>query len=344
MLLQEMAARLGIISKAGLGEALRNHIPGKVGKLVSGFLVLSAIVVGNAAYEAGNISGALLGMTYFTLEGSKIFPWVIGLVAFCILFIGNYKIIERFLIALVLLMSICFMVTAFLTGPSIVEIMKGLFIPQLPEGSVLIVIGLIGTTIVPYNLFLHASLVNEKWQGQSLSAVRWDTLISIGVGGLVSMAIIICAAAVTGREVTSAADLSASLTPFLGDFAGITISLGLFAAGITSAITAPLAAAYASAGILGWNRDLKSFKFRMVWGLILLTGVILSSLGIKPIEIIKFAQVANGLMLPFIAIFLLWAVNQSSIMSNYKNSSLQNVLGFIVITVCIGLGIYTIMN
>ena len=344
MLLQEMAARLGIISKNGLGEALRTHIPSRIGKIIAGILVLSAIVIGNAAYEAGNISGAVLGMSYFTLDASTIFPVLIGGIAFIILFLGNYKIIEKFLISLVILMSVCFLVTAVLTGPSMVELVRGLFIPSLPDGSILIVIGLIGTTIVPYNLFLHASLVNEKWHGQSLSAVRWDTIISIGVGGIVSMAIIICAAAIQGSEVNSAADLSVSLAPFLGESAGYAIAIGLFAAGITSAITAPLAAAYAAAGILGWERNLKSLNFRIVWAFILITGIGLSSLGIKPIEIIKFAQVANGLMLPFIAIFLLWAVNQHGIMKNHKNSILQNILSFIVIGVCIGLGLYSILK
>ena len=344
ILLQEMAARLGIITRSGLGEALRNNISSPFGKWIAAILVLSAILIGNAAYEAGNISGGVLGMTYFTLGGANIIAISIGMVAFILLYIGVYKVIEKFLVAMVLIMSICFFTTAILIAPSFSSILKGLFVPTIPDGALLTVIGLIGTTIVPYNLFLHASIVNEKWDRPSLSDTRWDTVISIGLGGIVSMSIVICGAAISGSEVNSAADLSRGLVPLLGDFAGVAVAIGLCAAGLTSAITAPLAASYATCGILGWSRDLKSFKFRLIWASILTIGVILSCLGIKPIEIIKFAQVANGLLLPFIAIFLIWAVNQPNIMGQHKNSSWQNILGYTVIAVCIGLGIYTILK
>ena len=344
ILLQEMAARLGIVSKAGLGEALRDNMVQPVGKWISAILVLSAILIGNAAYEAGNISGAALGVSYFSLGGTNVIALLIGLVAFVLLYIGVYKIIERFLVVMVILMSVCFLLTALLSGPDWASLFKGLLIPSIPDGSLLTVIGLIGTTIVPYNLFLHASIVNEKWNDASISDVRWDTMVSIGLGGIVSMCIIISGAAIIGGEVTSAADLSRGLVPLLGDYAGVTIAIGLCAAGLTSAITAPLAAAYATCGILGWSKDMKSFKFRAIWAIILIIGVTFSMLGIKPIEVIKFAQIANGLLLPFIAIFLIWAVNQPKIMGDHKNTLWQNILGYSVMAVCLGLGIYTILK
>jgi Mn2+/Fe2+ NRAMP family transporter len=344
ILLQEMASRLGIITGSGLGEALRNNISHPFGKWVAAILVLSAILIGNAAYEAGNISGGVLGVTFFTLGANNIIAIGIGVVAFILLYIGVYKIIEKFLVVLVITMSFCFITTAILIGPSMGSIMKGLLVPSIPEGGLLTVIGLIGTTIVPYNLFLHASIVNEKWEKASLSNTRWDTVISIGLGGLVSMSIIVCGAAIIGTDVNSAADLSGALVPLLGDYAGIAIAIGLCAAGLTSAITAPLAAAYATCGVLGWSKELKSFRFRIIWACILIIGVVLSCLGIRPIEIIKFAQIANGLLLPFIAIFLIWAVNQTSIMGKYKNAPWQNILGYAVMAICIGLGIYTILK
>ncbi len=273
ILLQEMAARLGIITGSGLGEALKNNITRPFGKWVATILVLSAILIGNAAYEAGNISGGVLGLAYFTLGGTNIMAIAIGVVAFVLLYIGVYKIIEKFLVAMVLIMSICFLTTTILIGPSISSILKGMFIPTIPEGGLLMVIGLIGTTIVPYNLFLHASIVNEKWDKPSLSDSRWDTIISIGLGGMVSMSIIVCGAAIGGSDINSAADLSKGLAPLLGDYAGVSVATGLCAAGLTSAITAPLAASYATCGIMGWSRDLKSQKFRMIWATILILGV-----------------------------------------------------------------------
>ncbi|MFD2568750.1 Nramp family divalent metal transporter [Pseudotenacibaculum haliotis] len=348
IVLQEMAARLGIISQKGLSEVIKSEIKNPVINKIMLLLILSAIVVGNASYEAGNISGGILGLE--TLIGTShievgsfsinVMSWVIGIIAFVLLYIGNYKFLERALITLVLLMSVSFIITAIVTKPNILEIIKGAFVPKSPEGSLLTIIGLIGTTVVPYNLFLHASLVKEKWsKKEDLKAVRKDTIVSIILGGLVSMAIIISAASITSGEVNNAADLAKSLAPLYGDFAKYFLGIGLFAAGITSAITAPLAAAYVAKGCFGWKDGLKSGKFRFVWAIILLLGVAFSSFGFKPIEIIKFAQVANGILLPVIAGVLLWVVNKRGVLGDFVNSKIQNAFGVVILITTIFLGI-----
>ncbi|MEQ6123166.1 Nramp family divalent metal transporter [Pseudotenacibaculum sp. MALMAid0570] len=348
IVLQEMAARLGIISQKGLSEVIKSEIKNPIVNQFMMLLILSAIVVGNASYEAGNISGGILGLE--TIFGKSVLEFggfsvnmmslLIGAIAFVLLYIGNYKFLEKALITLVLLMSVSFIITAIVTKPNILEILKGAFVPKSPEGSLLTIIGLIGTTVVPYNLFLHASLVKEKWsQKEDLKAVRKDTIVSIVLGGLVSMAIIISAASISSGEVNNAADLAKSLAPLYGDFAKYFLALGLFAAGITSAITAPLAAAYVAKGCFGWKDGLKSKKFRFVWATILLLGVAFSSFGFKPIEIIKFAQVANGILLPVIAGVLLWVVNKKGVLGDFVNSKTQNVLGIIILVTTIFLGL-----
>lgn len=348
IVLQEMAARLGIISQKGLSEIIRSEIKNPIINRLMILLILSAIVIGNASYEAGNISGGILGLETILGEikvslGSfdlNILTLLIGVIAFVLLYIGNYKFLERALITLVVLMSVSFVITAIITKPDFIEIIKGAFVPSSPEGSLFMIIGLIGTTVVPYNLFLHASLVKEKWnKKEDLKAVRKDTVISIILGGLVSMAIMISAASIIDGEINNAADLAKSLAPLYGDFAKYFLAIGLFAAGITSAITAPLAAAYVVKGCFGWKAGLKSAKFRLIWGTILLLGVVFSSLGFKPIEIIKFAQVANGILLPVIAGVLLWVVNKKAVLGNYTNSTLQNILGFVIVIATIFLGL-----
>ena len=348
IVLQEMASRLGIISQKGLSEVIRAEIKHPIINKLILLLILSAIVVGNASYEAGNISGGILGLETITGElrialgnySLNILSFVVGIIAFILLYIGNYKFLERVLVMLVIIMSISFLITAFLTKPAISDILIGALTPSFPEGSLLTIIGLVGTTVVPYNLFLHASLVKEKWNNpKDLKAVRKDTIISIALGGLVSMAIIISASSIGLGEISSAADLAKSLAPLYGDFASYFLGIGLFAAGITSAITAPLAAAYVARGCFGWESGLKSKQFRAVWFLILSLGVVFSSLGIKPIEIIKFAQVANGILLPVVAGILLWMVNKKVVLGNYVNSKFQNILGFIILIVTIFLGL-----
>jgi len=348
IVLQEMASRLGIISQKGLSEVIRAEIKHPIINKLILLLILSAIVVGNASYEAGNISGGILGLETITGElrialgnySLNILSFVVGIIAFILLYIGNYKFLERVLVMLVVIMSISFLITAFLTKPAISDILKGAITPSFPEGSLLTILGLVGTTVVPYNLFLHASLVKEKWNNPSdLKAVRKDTIISIALGGLVSMAIIISASSIGLGEISSAADLAKSLAPLYGDFASYFLGVGLFAAGITSAITAPLAAAYVARGCFGWKSGLKSNQFRAVWFLILSLGVVFSSLGLKPIEIIKFAQVANGILLPVVAGILLWMVNKKVVLGKYVNSKFQNILGFIILIVTIFLGL-----
>ena len=348
IVLQEMASRLGIISQRGLSEVIRSEIKHPIINKLLLLLILSAIVVGNASYEAGNISGGILGLETLTGEfrfvvgtySINLLSFVIGIVAFALLYIGNYKFLERVLVLLVLIMSISFLITAFLTKPDIYEILKGALMPSFPEGSLLTILGLVGTTVVPYNLFLHASLVKEKWNNhKDLKDVRKDTIISIALGGLISMAIMISASSVGLGEVSSALDLAKSLVPLYGDFAGYFLGIGLFAAGITSAITAPLAAAYVARGCFGWDSGLKSKQFRTVWILILILGVVFSSLGLKPIEIIKFAQVANGILLPVVAGILLWVVNKKVVLGNYVNSKFQNILGFLILILTIFLGL-----
>lgn len=348
ILLQEMAARLGIISQKGLSEVIRSEISHPLLNKFMLFLILAAIVVGNASYEAGNISGGILGLEtvfgeafiQFETFSLNIYSIVIGVIAAILLYVGNYKFLERALITLVILMSLSFLITAIVTKPNLWEVIKGMFVPKSPEGSLLTIIGLIGTTVVPYNLFLHASLVKEKWQKkEDVKAARKDTIVSIVLGGLVSMAIIISAASISSGEVQNAADLAKSLAPLYGDFAKYFLAGGLFAAGITSAITAPLAAAYVVKGCFGWQEGLTSFKFRTVWMTILFIGVLFSSLGFKPIDIIQFAQVANGILLPVIAGILLWMVNKRSVLGDFVNSKVQNILGIIIVIVTIFLGL-----
>lgn len=352
IVLQEMAARLGLITGKGLSAVIRTEIQNPIIRGLMMLLMVSAIVIGNAAYEAGNISGGVLGLesiietNTILISGLKInlLTIIIGIIALIILGIGKYKIIERFLVALVILMSLSFLIAAVLTKPNLAELFKGVFMPVIPKNSLLTIVGLIGTTVVPYNLFLHASLVSEKWHNiNDLSSARKDSFLAIVLGGFVSMGVIITASAVEGSAVENAADLARGLEPLYGKSAKILLGIGLFAAGLTSAITAPLAAAYVAAGCFGWPAKLSDTKFRCVWISVLLAGVLVSSFGIKPIVIIQFAQFANGLLLPIIAGFLLWVTSRKRLMGLYKNSLLLNLLAFIIILIVLGLGIKSIL-
>ena len=341
IVLQEMSLRIGLVTRMNIAEVIRTSIKSVFLNRIIILLIISSILIGNAAYEAGNITGASLGISaIINNQSTNYFPILIGLIAFVILYKGDYKILERSLISLVIIMSLSFFITAFMTKPDLNSLFNGFLHPKVNSDNLIIILGLIGTTVVPYNIFLHSSLVSEKWNSiHKLKTARLESFISIFIGGLVSLSIIITAASVTNQNVSGVIDLAKGLEPLYGKFAIYFLGMGLFASGITSSITAPLAAAYVAKSCFGWNDSLKSRKFKSVWIFILIVGVVVSMIDINPIEIIKFAQLSNSLLLPIIAIILLWLINNNNIINSKYNYKYQNVLGVFIVVISLILGI-----
>ena len=349
-ILQEITVRISLITGKGILQAVGQLIPSKRSRQLFLFGIFAVIFIGNTAFEAGNIAGGSIGIEllfdwdYGDVESFHIGPIIIGIIAATLLFIGHYKILERTLITLVVGMSLAFISTAIITMSSWSEILSG-FIPTTPENSFFTIVGLIGTTIVPYNLFLHASSVKEKWAGeQDLPVARRDAFVAIFVGGLISMSVIVAAAATKGALFTKPADLALALEPVFGSSAKYLMGIGLFAAGITSAITAPLAAAFVAREAFGWGEGLKHPLFKLVWVTVLGIGVFFASTGIKPLQIIQFAQFLNGILLPFIAVVLFWGINQKRMMRNYVNSPVQNISVVLIILFTLFLSFKTFLS
>jgi manganese transport protein len=340
IVLQEMSLRIGLITKMNLAQVIRINIKSKFLNRLLLILIISSILIGNAAYEAGNITGASLGISaILNSQSINYIPIFVGLIAFIVLYQGDYKVLERSLVFLVLIMSISFFITAMITKPDINALINGVITPKIDSNNLTIILGLIGTTVVPYNLFLHSSLVSEKWNSiNKLKVARFESFFSILIGGLVSLSIIITAASVNNKDVNGVIDLAKGLEPLYGNFAIYFLGIGLFASGITSSITAPLAAAYVAKSCFGWQDSLKSRKFRAIWIIILITGVLVSMVKINPIEIIKFAQFSNSLLLPIIAIILLWLINNKNIISNKYSYRYQNIFGFLIVIISLILG------
>ena len=347
IIMQTMSSRLGIVTQKGLGEALRTKFTGKVSRALLAILVIAAIFIGNVAYETGNISGSILGIqaissTLDTDMWKVILACILGVIAFILLFSGSYKYIEKFLTALVVVMGLIFLVCAFATKPDWSAVLKGLFVPTAPDGSSWMTIAaLMGTTVVPYNIYLHASSAAKKWKDPEvdIKTSNVDSIVAIGLGGIISMAIIICASALLGNPAADTATgktMALSLAPLLGNWATVIFGIGLFAAGFTSAITAPLSAAFASSGILGWGEDMKKFRFKLIWFIVLVFGIVATcTLGKSPAEIILFAQAANAFLLPITGVLLLVVCNDKKLMGKYKNGIVINILAVIVILVFI---------
>ncbi|ASM49948.1 hypothetical protein PESP_a1899 [Pseudoalteromonas espejiana DSM 9414] len=348
ILLQSMAARLGVATGQDLAQALRAHIKTPYLKALATFLVISAIGVGSAAYEAGNLSGASMGLVgIFPEIGAQIWTPLIAICSALLLYSGKHKVVENALILLVILMSLVFISTLIMAAPPLSKVVAG-FIPSMPSGSLTTVLALIGTTIVPYNLFLHSGVLAAQDHSKSdkdtiMKQTNLDTGLSITLGGVITLAILSTASVAfygTDAGKISAANMAVQLEPLLGEAAHYFFAIGLFAAGLTSAITAPLAGAYAVCGMLGWKNEMSNTRFKSVAITILVFGALVASLGLDPVAVIIFAQAANGLLLPIITAYLVWLVNQKAVMGKYTNSTLLNLIILPVLLLIFSLSCY----
>jgi len=351
IILQETAARLGVISRLGLGEAVMQRFStAPLIKWTAAALIISALFIGNAAYEGGNIAGAVLGVEAAAphLASRTVLAGIIAAFAGAILVFGGYRIIEKVLIGAVLLMTIAFATALIIIRPDWSALAKGALLPTIPAGAFPLVLGLIGTTIVPYNLFLHAAAARKRWQGaEGLDEARFDARVSIGMGGVVSILVLSTAAASlfgTGLQITNAGDMARQLEPAFGAGATYLLALGLFAAGLSSAITAPLATGFAAAELFGFESDPSALKFRLVAGAVLLIGALVAMTGARPVELILFAQIANGVLLPVIAVFLLYAANNHQLLGKHANGALANIGGVVVTLIAAGLGLRGVLR
>ena len=346
--LQEMSSRLGIVSGLGLSEALRSSINNHFLKVFLMILIVSALGIGNAAFEVGNITGAAIGLSQISNLSISSSVLIVGILVLILLGTRIFKMLEQILTVLVVIMSLLFLLTMITIEIDYSKLLRGLLIPNATPSSLLTIMALIGTTVVPYNLFLHADASKRKWKDQELNQAlnnsRADTAISIGLGGLITLAIMSTSAVAffgSSMEISSE-NLARQLEPILGSYSSYIFNFGLFVAGITSAVTAPLAASVAVTEALGWKNDPSSFRFKLVWIIILLIGLLFAYFGTKPLQAILFAQATNALLLPFLALFLFYVVNNSRLMGSHKNTITINMIALIIIMAVVLLSSYKI--
>jgi len=343
LVLQEASARITVASGLNLGQAIRQRFSGGTLGVLILLLVLGAIVLGCAAYEAGNILGGVAGAVLGIDMSAKWVTLAIGLCAGALLWMGTIRVVSYVLSSIVALMGIGFLMTAVFLKPDVPVLMKGLLYPTAPSGSGLLILGLIGTTVVPYNLFLGSGLA----KGQDIQDMRFGLTFSILMGGIISMGVLVVGSAVSVSFSFQA--LAETLRTKIGFWAGGLFALGLFSAGFSSAVTAPLAAAvtakslFEKSGKNHWNEN--SLRYRSVWGGVLLIGLLFGLTDIRPIPAIILAQALNGIVLPFVAIFLLLVVNDRQLLGKtHVNGMLSNSLMLLIVLVTIILGMSNILK
>lgn len=347
IVMQEMAARLGIVKQNGLAEELVLELANKpVLKFIMVALVASAISLGGVAYMGGDLTGTALGISQLTGIPSRIIAPLWGLGVLLLSSTGNaIKSLEKLLGVCVSIMAIVFFVTLIVVKPDLGAVLTGI-IPTVPPKSIMTCVSLIGTTVVPYNIFIHATSARRTWNDpKMLPLAKFDVKVSMVIGGIITGSVMIVAGTVMrGMDVQSAADMAISLEPLLGSLSIPFLSLGLIAAGVSSAVITPLGVSYVLAGLFGWKMDRTDKRFLATNIIVVVFGILVAATGIQPITLIMMAQAINGIFLPIIVFVLIYITSRSNVMNEYKNTKVQNFLGIGVLTIALIIGISSIMS
>ena len=346
IVVQEMIIRLSLVTREGLGEAIQSLLQHKVGKFILVWFILIVVTLGCAAYISGDLIGTSLGAAYLLHLPKHVVAPIIGIIILLIGVLGNYDFLEKVMIVLMVIMGLIFITTMILVQPDVGAVFKGALVPTVPNGSMLTVIALIGTTVVPYNFFIHSTAVHERFHSiKALRFARWDTVLSITIGGIISAAILISAATlIRGEEVSSVIQIARPLEPILGQAAPYAMSIGLFAAGLSSALASPTGAAATISSLLGWKGGMSSKKYKTVFACIIIVGIISSALGFEPLQVVLVAQALNGMILPIVAIVIFIIVNRRGLLGDYVNNWKWNVIGGLVVAVITFLGGYSLVD
>lgn len=332
IVIQEMAARMGAITGKGLSDLIREEF----GLRMTFFtmLVLSLADFGNIASEfAGIASGVgIFGVSkYISVPLGAILVW-------SAIVRGSYKPVERVLLVLSLV-YFAYPVSAFLAKPDWGLALKDTLIPQFNSdpGYLVMIVGLIGTTITPWmQFYLQASIVEKGVTRRNYGLSRIDVIFGCIVTDVIAFFIVVaCAATIfhsQHRDITDVADAARALAPFAGKFAAILFGVGLVNASLMSAAILPLATAYNICEGLGFESgvDRRFGEAKIFYSLY--TGLIVCGAGFVLIpqmpllKVILLSQVANGILLPFVLTFMMLLINRPRLMGEYTNKFWGNLI------------------
>jgi NRAMP (natural resistance-associated macrophage protein)-like metal ion transporter len=344
IVIQEMNARMGIVTGKGLADLIRENAGVKITFFIFTGLYLADI--GNTTTEFAGIAGS---MEIFGISKYISVP-IMGFLVWILVVKGTYKFAERlFLIFSVSLLT--YVVSAIMGHPHWEEIGRAIIRPEIPVNtqSLAMIIGIVGTTIAPWMLFYMQSSVIEK--GLKMKNYRY-TILDILVGCIATVVvaffiIVACAATlhISGIHINEAKDAALALKPMAGKLASEVFAFGLFVASVFSATILPLATAFYVCEAFGFEAGIdkkwdEAREFYILYTFILVLAMVIILIPNAPLIIISlWSQVINGLMLPFVLVCMILLVNNKKIMGRYVNKPINNVIGWSTIITLISLSV-----
>jgi NRAMP (natural resistance-associated macrophage protein)-like metal ion transporter len=350
IVVQEMAARMGAITGKGLSDLIREEFG-----LRMTFFTMFVLGLADFGNIAGEFAGLASGMGVFGVSKYIAVP-IGGVLVWTVIVRGKYKPVERVLL-LFSLIYFAYPVSAFLARPDWKQALTQTVIPQFNSDPnyIVMIVGLVGTTITPWmQFYLQASIVEKGVSKRNYGLSRIDVIFGCIVTDIVAFFIVVaCGATIfhsQHREITDVADAARALVPFAGRFAGILFAVGLVNASLMSAAILPLATAYNICEGLGFESGVdRGFgDAKIFYGLY--TGLIVCGAGFVLIprmpllKVLLFSQVANGVLLPFVLVFMLILVNRPRLMGEYRNGPWGNSVAIVTSVVMVLLTIALIYN
>lgn len=336
IILQHNVAHLGIVTGLCLSEAATKYCPQWLSRPILGSAVLASISTSLAEILGGAI--ALEMLFKIPIVWGSILTTLFVVI---MLFTNSYKKIERAIIAFVSVIGLSFLYELFLVDIDWPLAMRSWVTPSIPEGSMLIIMSVLGAVVMPHNLFLHSEVIqsHEYNKGDAVSMEKrlkyefYDTLVSMIIGWAINSAMILLAAATffkSGTPVEELQQAKSLLTPLLGNSAGIIFALALLMAGISSTITSGMAAGSIFAGIFGESYHIKDIHSRV--GVLLSLGIALLIIFFieNPFYGLIVSQMILSIQLPFTVFLQVGLTSSKRVMGKYANSRWSTVLLYII--------------
>jgi Mn2+/Fe2+ NRAMP family transporter len=327
ILFTTMSARFGLVS----GQSMLESIRIRYGKWISQ-LIGACILLVTVSFQTGNAIGAGLALAGLTGMGTSAWILLISSLAILLLLVRSfYRILEKIMILMVLIMILSFITTLVISGPDLVKILHG-FIPRIPSGSEMLSIALIASSFSIVGAFFQSYLVQEKnWKIKDKKICIRESFSGIIILGMISMIVMMTSGSVlysTHTEVRTAADMGEVLEPLFGPLAYIIFMTGLFAASFSSLIGNATLGGTLFADAISMEYKMHTRPVRMLIMIIIMTGAIIAVIFRKfGIQLIIAAQGMTILLAPFIGTIILMLTSNKEIMGNLKNSSSFKIIG-----------------
>lgn len=334
--IQEMAARMGVVTGKGLSDLIRENFGVKMT-----FFAMLVLIIANLTTTIGEFAGIAASLEIFGISKYITVP-LSALLIWLTITKGSYKKAERFFLILSLV-YITYIISGFLAKPDWHEVFKNTFIPSFSFKTdfIIIFIAMIGTTITPWmQFYLQSSVVDKGLDVKHLKYERLDVFLGAFITDFIAFFIIVATAATLNKHgivIDTAADAAKALEPLAGKYAAALFAIGLFGASLLGAHILPLSTAYAVTEAFGFEDGLsKKIKEAPVFYLLILffiiigAGVILLP-NIPLIKLMIVAQEINGILVPIILVYMLKLTNNREIMGQHVNSKVFNVIAWITV-------------